>query len=399
METQTRNLNRAPSGETLKWLEFVSALCAAPAPTSIRDLTILFISARSDTGGGPRHLFDLLQSLEGSGVRTLVAAPDGEPFGPKFLCHSDLYVPIQPRSFSLISFFRMLWLVYSENVSVIHSHGRGAGVYSRVLGLLTRRPVLHTFHGIHSAPGFMGRVKLRLDQFLAFFPFHALFVSDSERERARQLKTVRRQRCELVPNAVDLRRFDTPEEANRRALKVGIFLRADQAKGPDLWLRHLALTLADPAFSNISFSCAGIPRANLSTFGLIPDRLSVEGELDEPASWMKGLDVYVSTSRSEGMPLGVLEAMAAGKPCLLSRIEGHREFFRENVALGFPLENSKDFIAQLKLLLEHVEKRQTLALAGRHLIESQHSLPVFRERLLAIYTDLTRSLNQSSATS
>ena len=377
--------------ETAKWLQFVSALCEQPTPKAVSDLTILFLSARSDTGGGPRHLFDLLQSLEGSGIRTVVAAPDGEPYGPRFLCQADLFVPIKPRSFSILSLVRLIWVIHREKIDLIHSHGRGAGVYSRVLGLLTGRPVLHTFHGIHSAPSTMGQMKLRLDQILALLPFRAHFVSESELARAIQLRTVRKQRCELVPNAVDLRRFDEYKEVARPSLRVGTFLRADQAKGPDLWLKYVALASQHPEFDNVTFSCVGVAPKYLKKFGPLPERLIVEGELDEPAEWLQGLDIYVSTSRSEGMPLGVLEAMAARKPCLLSRIDGHQAFFKEHVAVGFSLKSSDDFISNLKSLIIDAERRKNLAQGGRRLIEAQHSLPSFRHRLLNIYFELTKS--------
>ncbi len=76
-------------------------------------------------------------------------------------------------------------------------------------------------------------------------------------------------------------------------------------------------------------------------------------------------DIYISASKSEGMPCGVLEAMATGLPVILSDIPQHRELFETNENIGqmFRLGEEKDCLEQIvKLLNESLEQMSAEAL-------------------------------------
>ncbi len=71
----------------------------------------------------------------------------------------------------------------------------------------------------------------------------------------------------------------------------------------------------------------------------------------EMDSFFRAMDVFLSASRSEGMPHAVREAMLSGRSCLLSDIEGHRAVADENrQALFFRSED--DFLAHARQLIE-----------------------------------------------
>lgn len=69
-------------------------------------------------------------------------------------------------------------------------------------------------------------------------------------------------------------------------------------------------------------------------YGLVSN-IDFRGSVNDVNTYLKACDAYVSTSKSEGMPNGVLEAMATGLPVVLSDIEQHNEIMKINSGVGF----------------------------------------------------------------
>jgi glycosyltransferase involved in cell wall biosynthesis len=342
-------------------------------------------------GGGARHLFDLMRSLDPNEFELWVASPRDEPFGPKFRELSKGSVEIPHRALSLGAFLRLWILMWLKGIDVVHSHGRGAGLYSRLLGLLTPAKVVHTFHGVHEAPGRMGRLKLHVDQALAFLPFTAIFVSDSEKEHASRAAVIRKQNSMVLLNAVDLTRFSAQAPQARVATdgryRVGLFLRDDLAKGPDFFLRFAKNCRSRPLTRNVQFEVAGVTIEDINKFGFLEGNVELKGVISRPEDWLQQIDLFVSTSRSEGLPLGVLEAMAACRPCLLSDIAPHRIFADQGAAKIFALED-EEFARALEGLLESPTARTELAISGRKLVEKLHSLEQFKAGIRRSYLEV-----------
>ena len=349
-----------------------------------RRLRVLLITARADHGGGPRHILDLLRSLDGRGIEFYIGSPDQEPYGPQFRSLTKKFFEIPPRSFSPFAFIRLLRVVRRSRIDVIHSHGRGAGLYSRLLGLLTGVRVLHTFHGIHRDPSLKGRVKLFVDRALSYFPFEPIYVSENEAREALAFGSVREGVVGyVIENAVDETRFKgrTRTPFSSQQLRIGAFVRDDIVKGPDLFL-NLARDFGDAG----QWTCVGITRVELSDYGQVPETLELVGLLKEPATWLMNLDVFVSCARNEGLPLGVLEAMAAGCLCILSHIPSHANFATSEAALLFSPEDPISFLSALSCLKNESELRATLLAKSHTMIESCHSLASFAGKLDRAYS-------------
>lgn len=354
----------------------------------MRTERILLITARADHGGGPRHLFDLLRALKSSSFEFFIARPNQKPYAEEFdlLCKGSIEIPA--RSFSLAKFCALRKFVKDNQIGVIHSHGRGAGLYSRLLGLtLLNVKVAHSFHGIHREPTLIGRIKMMIDRVLAFTPYFALLTSEAEKRDALEYSFLSdRTNSGVINNIVDRSRFK-PRTAkafeHQDPIRIGSILRADHAKGPEDFLM-----LATSKASAGVWTCVGATREELAKFGLVPRALDPVGRVSDPADWLTDLDVYVSTSRWEAHPLAVLEAMAAGCVCLLSDIPSHRFFAEANAALCFDSSSADSFQAALSRVTDDPSLRASLVNQAKRLVEDDHSVEIFRAKVEKVYRDL-----------
>ena len=62
--------------------------------------------------------------------------------------------------------------------------------------------------------------------------------------------------------------------------------------------------------------------------------IMMTGSVSNVNEYLQASDIYISSSKSEGLPNGVLEAMAVGLPVILSNIEQHKEIYDANKAIG-----------------------------------------------------------------
>lgn len=117
----------------------------------IKILKILYITARADYGGGPEHLHILIKHLKDE-YDLYLACPEDYPYYPMYysLLGPDKVFKIPHRQFSLIKYIQLLIFIRKKKILIIHSHGKGAGIYSRLSKMfLPYLKIIHTYHGIY----------------------------------------------------------------------------------------------------------------------------------------------------------------------------------------------------------------------------------------------------------
>jgi glycosyltransferase involved in cell wall biosynthesis len=133
-------------------------------------------------------------------------------------------------------------------------------------------------------------------------------------------------RLRMIPNAVDLARYEGERRPGDGAVRVAYVGRLRQVKGVgvlvDAW-RELAhsgarLVLAGEGVMREELE-AQIARLSLG------DSVALAGEVADVPALLRETDVYVQPSFQEGMPNSVLEAMAAGLPVVATRVSGNED--------------------------------------------------------------------------
>jgi glycosyltransferase involved in cell wall biosynthesis len=137
---------------------------------------------------------------------------------------------------------------------------------------------------------------------------------------------------DVVPNGVDLARFHAGDPVPHDGLHVGFLGRLVSNKGPDVAVSAVAEAIRLGVDASLFFAGDGPERENLVRLAGrlgIRERVHLQGYVPNPESWFRGIDVLVRPSLTEGMPLGVLEAMAAGVPVIASDVPGNVALLRD----------------------------------------------------------------------
>jgi len=402
-------------------------------------MRVLRLIARLNVGGPAQHVVWLHEGLAAHGVESLLVTgtvPPGEQDMSDFAAAhgvTPVVIPSMSRDLSprdLITIWRVWRLMVRFRPDVVHTHTAKAGAVGRIAGLLYRRPkFIHTFHG-HVFHGYYGKWKTRLfiaiERMLARLNTDRIVVLSEQQlhEIRDEFRVGRAEQFAIVPLGIDL--DDVRSEASEHEeLVIGIVGRLTAIKNHDLFLRvarraecggHAAApgSAAMPregraAWPPLTGSSGGVAAAlrgpSFVIYGDGAERAALEQRAPKnvrfagtrPAREIYAeVDVVALTSRNEGTPLALIEAMACGKPVIStavggvvdllgSIIERHEGFDIRERGISVASDDDVGFCAGLAHLLSDASLRRALAERGRAYVEQTHSKERLVADILALY--------------
>ena len=154
------------------------------------------------------------------------------------------------------------------------------------------------------------------------------------------------QSYDFIRNGVDIEQYTMPDESEKMAIRKELGLPENafiwvytgqfiERKNIPFLLENYVKKFGNDERSYILLLGGGPELKALSEKYASDLRIDFRGSVSNVNYYLKACDVYVSTSKSEGLPNGVLEAMATGLPVVLSDIEQHKEIFEVDDKIGF----------------------------------------------------------------
>lgn len=293
---------------------------------------------------------------------------------------------------------RLARLLRQERVAVLHPHQYTPFFYSSAARWLGRRPPLvFTEHGRHF-PDYPRRKRILANRLLLRKGDRVVGVGEVVRQALIRNEGIPAQRVSVIYNGIDLTGFrgnGADREVVRREWGFGAeelvllqVARLDYLKDHATALRTLSQLLPQ------------CPQARLVLVGEGPERPVIEkllgelglhhavrllGQRSDVPRLLAGADVFLLTSISEGIPLTVIEALAAGVPVVASRVGGLPEMVTEGeTGLLAPAGDSAALAAQLLRLIRDRQLRQRLVQQGREAALAKWS----ERRMHAAYAEL-----------
>lgn len=291
-------------------------------------------------------------------------------------------------------------LVRQSGATVVHAHGYKADVYAYLAMKRSPTPLVATSHGWIDNDLAM-RLYGALNRFV--LKNYAAVVAVSEEVKQRLLTAgVRKDRIHLIWNGIDLRPFVGPERPHENqsgkdcALNVGLAGRLSPEKGIDLFLRAAANVLRELPLTQFLIVGDGPDRATLEALihelGIGKNAFLLGRNEDMP-SFYASLDLLVSSSRQEGLPMALLEGMASGLPLVATAVGAVPNVVRNNqTGILLPAEDVTALTAAIVKLLSEPANRKTYGTAARDLIRNEYSA----ERMMAEYLHLYHQAAQKT---
>ena len=296
-------------------------------------------------------------------------------------------------------------LTARTNADVVHAHGYKADIYCYFALRTSDVPLVSTCHTWYdndltvSLYGAADRFILRN---------YAAVVAVSEDVRQRLLKAgVRKDKVHIVRNGIDLRPFDNATPSLREisptdnAPIVGLIGRLATEKGVDIFLRAAARVLAELPATKFVVIGEGPDREQLE---LLIDELQIRknvfmlGRRDDMPGVYASLDIMVSASRHEGLPMAILEGMASSRPVVATAVGAVPDVIADGrTGVLVPSENVEALAAKIVTLLNDRTHRDSLGVAAKKLIEEEFSAARMTADYLHIYDQAIMTKDQYAA--
>jgi glycosyltransferase involved in cell wall biosynthesis len=121
-------------------------------------------------------------------------------------------------------------------------------------------------------------------------------------------------------------------------------------------------------------------------------RVTFTGYREDRMAFLKGFDVFVLPSRSEGIPRCLMESMAAGIPVVASDIPGCRNLIDgSSTGLLFPAGDEVALQSRISELADSAERRSSIIDRARRFVESRFSCERMAEEYASFYEKLIRT--------
>jgi glycosyltransferase involved in cell wall biosynthesis len=384
------------------------------------------VIARLNMGGPALHVTYLARGLAERGYETTLVAGDVARGEESMAFVADragvdvVRLPGHSRELSpvhdAVAAWRVARIIRRVRPEIVHTHTAKAGAIGRIAALLAgpgRKPVVvHTFHG-HVLRGYFGTAGTLLfraiETVLALATDRLVAVSPEVRDELVGLHVAPPEKFSVIRLGIELEprvRFGgDPAEVRRRhgipreKFVVGWFGRMTAVKRTDDLLTMLAGARERGIDALLLLVGDGVDRSRLELraheLGLARSCLFV-GYQEDVAPWYAICDAVVLTSASEGTPVTIIEALAAGRPVVATRVGGVPDVVDEGET-GF-LVRPRDTHAlaeRLEILARDPERRAAMGELGRQRMVERYAV----DRLVSDVDALYRELLERETTS
>lgn len=268
--------------------------------------------------------------------------------------------------------FKLKKIIEEEKFDIIHCHTPMGGVVTRLAAINSRKKyntkVIYTAHGFHffkGAPLLNWMIYYPIEKILSNVTDCIITINKEDYELAK--KKFNAKHIELVNGVgVNANKFTSkiPDQEKlklRKKLEIKkddfvIIYAAELSRRKNQEMLIKAISLIDEdKYQNIKVILPGVDSLN-GKYQEMAKKLGLENKIKflgyrtDIDKLMKISDLAVSTSRQEGLPVNILEAMMVGLPIIATNCRGNRDLVNKTI-------NIDDVVTLKKQIIYHIENR------------------------------------------
>lgn len=355
--------------------------------------TVLHVIDTTGPGGAETVFLDLAQECLRRGYNS-IAVIRGPGWVENQLRERQIPYEIHDCKGSLnLRFLRaLISVVRRHGVTHIQSHLLGSNVYTSLVGLFLRVPVITTFHGHVDISETERYRNAKLAIIRAGSKQVVSVTEDLKQSINRTTSGWSRLDAMVIPNGIDISRLETlplkPLLDNGHELVFGSLGNIRPAKNYRLAVDFMAFLKGEGVAASLRIAGddtkpeAREVKAYAAETG-VADRIEFLGFIEDVPAFLDAIDVFLMTSSSEGHPLALTQALAAGKPVISTR-NGIEKIVPEEL-MFLAEEHTPEALAKGRSRLGSAEALPELLDRGREYVRENYSLKAMFTRYFRLY--------------
>ena len=368
----------------------------------MKKIRILEAIRQGSVGGGETHVYDLTTRLDKTRFEpTVLSFTDGPMVTNLRAKGVDTHVIHSPFPFDFRVMLRVTKLIKERKIDLIHAHGTRAASNLLLPAWLNKVKLVYTVHGWSfndNQSRFIRFIRQTAERFIASQAALTICVSESNKQTG--ILKLRGFNATVINNGISLDKFNSNvdnthiiKELNKQSsdIWIGLIARITKQKDPITLLN--AFNIAQAQNPNLKLLIVGQGdlddevKSLISTLGLASKVHLMPFRADIPEI-LRTIDIYCLPSLWEGLPIGLIEAMAMNLAVIATDVDGTREIVTSETGIIIPKENPEILAEKILLLAGNSALRTQLGNAAQTLIKSRFELTAMVQATESAYDKL-----------
>ncbi|HPB30588.1 MAG TPA: glycosyltransferase family 4 protein [Candidatus Sumerlaeota bacterium] len=358
---------------------------------------VLHVYYEPSLSGITRHVSHIIEGLRDEYRFHVLCSTDDPRIGDFFRDRGVGYTSVPAgRIFTVRGMIKTLFTARGRDWDIVHIHNLQSLFWASAPSLfLPRTRFIFTPQVVEFDSRFLDRGFFAAWRLSSFLVKTIIVLTEHQKEVLIRRKIKGADAIYVIPNSLEPENIAIKsQETSPSPLPPGRWIvtigRLVPQKNPDLFASIASKVCEE--FPDIRFAWIGEGpleerlRALLRESGM-SDRVILTGFRRDARQILRQAEIFLSTALWEGMPYSVLEAMQAGKPVVVSDIDGHRALV-EDGRTGYIARSEENYLEDFNRLIRSAELRETMGRASRARFEAEFSFDRFIERMRLLYTSV-----------